>query len=131
MSCSFRVELLHERQRFERGREGGRERRETASLITYGENAETGSAMPLLPEDILTRYWAGFSHPRLASEAVSKWKKNRKVLQNNGSGNFPSKGAEMSGGLKDIIARLEVQKSAIEQALSALKEIEDTGVRRW
>ena len=41
-----------------------------ASLITYCENAETGSAMPFLPEDILTRYWAGFSHPRLASEAV-------------------------------------------------------------
>ncbi len=26
--------------------------------------------MPFLPEDIVTRYWAGFSHPRLASEAV-------------------------------------------------------------
>lgn len=26
--------------------------------------------MPFLPEDILTRYRAGFSHPRRASEAV-------------------------------------------------------------
>jgi len=26
--------------------------------------------MPLLPEDIHTRYRAGLSHPRLASEAV-------------------------------------------------------------
>ena len=26
--------------------------------------------MSLLPEDIVTRYWAGLSHPRLASEAV-------------------------------------------------------------
>jgi hypothetical protein len=26
--------------------------------------------MPFLPEDIVTRYWAGLSHPRLASEAV-------------------------------------------------------------
>jgi len=26
--------------------------------------------MPFLPEDILTRYWAGFSRPRRAFEAV-------------------------------------------------------------
>ncbi len=26
--------------------------------------------MPFLPEDIVTRYWAGLSHPRLPSEAV-------------------------------------------------------------
>jgi hypothetical protein len=31
--------------------------------------------------------------------------------------------------LNDIIARLEEQKSAIERALSALKEIESTGVQ--
>jgi len=37
----------------------------------------------------------------------------------------------MAGGLNDIIARLEEQKSAIERALSALKEIEGTGVRHW
>ena len=30
----------------------------------------------------------------------------------------------MAGGLNDIIARLEEQKSAIERALSALREIE-------
>jgi hypothetical protein len=64
------------------------------------------------------------SHPR----QYSKWKKNRKALQNNGSGNSPSKGAETAGGLNDIIAKLEEQKSAIERALSALKEIEGTGV---
>src|ERR1700722_3040339 len=56
------------------------------------------------------------SHPR----QYSKWKKDRKPLQNNGSGNSPSKGAEMAGGLNDIIARLEEQRSAIERALSAL-----------
>jgi len=64
------------------------------------------------------------SHPR----QYSNWKKNRKVLQNNGSGNSPSKGAEMAGGLNDIIAKLEEQKSAIERALSALREIEGIGV---
>jgi hypothetical protein len=30
----------------------------------------------------------------------------------------------MAGGLNDVIARLEEQKSAIERALSALREIE-------
>lgn len=35
----------------------------------------------------------------------------------------------MVGGLNDIIARLEEQKSAIERALSALKEIEVLAVR--
>jgi hypothetical protein len=35
----------------------------------------------------------------------------------------------MAGGLNDIIARLEEQKSAIERALSALKEIERTDVQ--
>jgi hypothetical protein len=65
------------------------------------------------------------SHPR----QYSKWRKNRKVLQNNGSGNSPSKGSEMAGGLNDIIARLEEQKGAIERALSALKEIERTDVQ--
>ena len=35
----------------------------------------------------------------------------------------------MAGGLNDIIARLEEQKSAIERALSALREIEGTGVQ--
>jgi hypothetical protein len=65
------------------------------------------------------------SHPR----QYSKWKKDRKVLQNNGSGNSPSKGAEMAGGLNDIIARLEEQKSAIGRALSALRQIEGPGVQ--
>ena len=35
----------------------------------------------------------------------------------------------MARGLNDIIARLEVQKSAIERALSALREIEGSGVQ--
>jgi hypothetical protein len=35
----------------------------------------------------------------------------------------------MAGGLNDIIARLGEQKSAIERALSALREIEGTGVQ--
>ena len=35
----------------------------------------------------------------------------------------------MAGGLNDIIARLEEQKSAIERALSALREIEGSGVQ--
>jgi len=65
------------------------------------------------------------SHPR----QYSKWRKNRKVLQNNGSGNSPSKGSEMAGGLNDIIARLEEQRRAIERALSALREIEGSGVQ--
>jgi hypothetical protein len=60
------------------------------------------------------------SHPR----QYSKWKKNRKASQNTESDNSPSKGAEMAGGLNDVIARLEEQKSAIERALSALREIE-------
>jgi len=64
------------------------------------------------------------SHPR----QYSKWKKNRKVLQINGSGNSLSKGAEMAGGLNDIIARLAEQKSAIERALSALRQIEGSVV---
>ena len=64
------------------------------------------------------------SHPR----QYSKWKKNRKVLQNNGSGNSPSKAA-IADGLNDIIARLEEQKSAIDRALSALREIDGSGVQ--
>ena len=35
----------------------------------------------------------------------------------------------MAGGLNDIIAKLEEQKSAIERALSALHEIEGTGAQ--
>jgi len=35
----------------------------------------------------------------------------------------------MAGGLNDIIARLEEQMSAIERALSALREIEGSGVQ--
>jgi hypothetical protein len=35
----------------------------------------------------------------------------------------------MAGGLNDIIARLEEQKSAIERALSALRQIEGSGVQ--
>jgi hypothetical protein len=35
----------------------------------------------------------------------------------------------MAGGLNDIIARLEEQKSAIERALSALGQIEGSGVQ--
>ncbi len=35
----------------------------------------------------------------------------------------------MAGGLNDIIARLEEQKSAIERALSALRQIEGTSVQ--
>jgi hypothetical protein len=35
----------------------------------------------------------------------------------------------MADGLDDIIARLEEQKSAIERALSALREIEGSGVQ--
>ena len=35
----------------------------------------------------------------------------------------------MAGGLNDIIARLEEQKSVVERALSALREIEGTGVQ--
>ena len=35
----------------------------------------------------------------------------------------------MAGGLNDIIARLEDQKSAIERALSALRQIDDSGVQ--
>jgi len=37
----------------------------------------------------------------------------------------------MAGGLNDIIARLEEQKSAVERALSALRDIEGIGVRHW
>jgi hypothetical protein len=65
------------------------------------------------------------SHPR----QYSKWKKNPKVPGNNGSGNAPSKGAAVPGGLNDIIARLEEQKSAIERALSALRQITGSGVQ--
>jgi hypothetical protein len=65
------------------------------------------------------------SHPR----QYLTWKKNRKALQNNGSGSSPSKGSELAGGLSDIIAKLEQQKRAIERALSALREIEGTGVQ--
>ena len=65
------------------------------------------------------------SHPR----QYSKWKKDRTVLQNNGSGNSPSKGTEMAGGLNHIIARLEEQRSAIERALSALRQIEGSGIQ--
>jgi hypothetical protein len=36
----------------------------------------------------------------------------------------------MAGGLNDIIARLEEQRSAIERALSALRQIEGSGVQR-
>jgi hypothetical protein len=35
----------------------------------------------------------------------------------------------MAGGLNDIIARLEEQKGAIERALSALRELEGSGVQ--
>jgi hypothetical protein len=35
----------------------------------------------------------------------------------------------MAGGLNDIIAKLEEQRSAIERALSALREIEGSGVQ--
>lgn len=36
----------------------------------------------------------------------------------------------MAGGLNDVIARLEEQKSSIERALSALREIEGSEVQR-
>src|SRR5579863_9658138 len=65
------------------------------------------------------------SHPR----QYSKWKKDRKVLQNSESGNSPSNGAEMAGGLYDIIAKVEQQRNAIERALSALREIEGSEVQ--
>jgi hypothetical protein len=35
----------------------------------------------------------------------------------------------MAGGWNDVIARLEEQKTAIERALSALREIEGSGVQ--
>jgi hypothetical protein len=43
-------------------------------------------------------------------------------MRNTGAGNSSSKPAEMAGDLRGIISWLEQQKSAIERALSALRE---------
>ena len=40
--------------------------------------------MPFLPEDIVTRYWAGFSHPRLASEAVFEVEEDERFFRTTG-----------------------------------------------
>ena len=54
----------------------------------------------------------------------SGWSRSRKGGQKTEVSNPSSKSVEMAGGLKGIITRLEQQKSAIERALSALREVE-------
>jgi hypothetical protein len=61
------------------------------------------------------------AHPK----QYSGWSRSRKTAQKAEGSNGPSpKGVAMAGGLSEIIARLERQKTAIEQALTALREIE-------
>jgi hypothetical protein len=49
--------------------------------------------MPFLPEDIVTRYWAGFSHPRLASEAVFEVEEGSKGSSEQRVRQLPFKGS--------------------------------------
>jgi hypothetical protein len=62
------------------------------------------------------------AHPK----QYSGWSRSRKSVQKADVGNSSPKVVEMAGGLSDIIARLERQKTAIERALAALREVEGT-----
>ena len=52
------------------------------------------------------------------------WSRSRKGVQKTRVSASPWKRSELAGGLQGIVARLEQQKSAIDRALSALRELE-------
>jgi len=60
------------------------------------------------------------AHPR----RYSSWSRSRKEAKKNGLSGYRSKPSELAGGLEGIVAELEQQKSAIDQALSALRGVE-------
>ena len=87
------------------------------------ENAESRIAVSVLPEDIVSWYRTGFVYSRRTSEplfGLIQYPQGRS--EDRGRLASLSKPSELAGGFQSVFTRLEQQKSAIDRALSALRE---------